>query len=176
MTCERTWTADIIRVLWAASPYMLTREELARRLWVLRKNAGFKPPKAFIETVQSTLNHHTSQSKVWAKNGSRPEDDLFYSPRGKGSGTWAVHRDRAADWLEDKGFPRDTGSTSVTVLAMDVARELVRQAIKTKDLDIKEWPATRITEAAKVLLDSQGENGKIITTARQAVEVRSRMP
>jgi hypothetical protein len=59
-------------------------------------------PKAFTETVQSTLNHHTSQSKVWDKN---PENDLFYSPKGKGSGTWAVHQDKAIAWLKTRSLP-----------------------------------------------------------------------
>ena len=72
----RTWTADIIHVLWDARPYM-TMDSLVRRLWALRNRAGLKPPKAFVETVQSTLNHHTSQSMVWVKNGSRGRPLLF---------------------------------------------------------------------------------------------------
>ena len=83
---KRAWTADVIRVLTGTSTYM-TMNQLTRRLWELRNHSGLNMPKAFTETVQSTLNHHTSQSKVWKKNGSRPEDDLFYSPRGKGSGS-----------------------------------------------------------------------------------------
>jgi hypothetical protein len=52
-------------------------------------------------------------------------------------------------------------------LAMEIAREIVRGAIKAKGLDMKEWPATRINEAAKALLRSQSEDGKIITAARR---------
>lgn len=55
-------------------------------------------------------------------------------------------------------------------LAMNVARELVRQAVKAKGLDQDEWPASRISQAAKALLDRQGDDGKIITSARKQVE------
>jgi hypothetical protein len=47
-------------------------------------------PKAFDKTVQSVLNQHTSQSKVFRKKNKRANDDLFYSPKGKHSGTWAL--------------------------------------------------------------------------------------
>ena len=53
---------------------------------------------------------------------------------------------------------------------MNIASELVRMAVKTKGLKREEWPATRITQAAKQLLDAQGENGRIITIVRQQVE------
>ena len=63
---------------------------------ILRHKAGLKLPQAFAETTQSTINHHTSQSEVWRKNGSRADDDILYSPLGEKSGTWAIkHRDRA---------------------------------------------------------------------------------
>lgn len=54
--------------------------------------------------------------------------------------------------------------------AMNTARELIRNVIKAKKLDEEEWPASRITQAAKALIESQGEDGKIISTARQQVE------
>jgi hypothetical protein len=63
------WIVDIILVLWNVKPYLITAE-LVRRLWTQRNKVGLKPPKAFAETVQSVLNHHTSQSDVWVKNGS----------------------------------------------------------------------------------------------------------
>lgn len=62
-------------------------------------------PKEFERTVQSCLNQHTSQSGVWKSAGGDPKQDLFYSPDGKGSGTWAVHRARALAWLEVHGLP-----------------------------------------------------------------------
>jgi hypothetical protein len=90
------WVRDLIRVLW---PY---EQRGRRRLRViddverLRKASGLPMPSKLEHTVQSTFNHHTSQSTRW--NG-KPQDDLFFSPQGKGSGSWAVHRDRAAAWL-----------------------------------------------------------------------------
>jgi hypothetical protein len=58
----------------------------------------------------------------------------------------------------------------VMTLAMNIARELVRTQVKAKGLDADEWPASRITQVAKALLDSQGDDGKIIQTARVQVE------
>jgi len=58
----------------------------------------------------------------------------------------------------------------VMTLAMNAARELVRQAVKAKGYDQDEWPASRISQAAKQLLDSQGEDGKIVSMARKQIE------
>jgi hypothetical protein len=79
------------------------------------------------------------------------------------------------DYASEYQFGQRTGGGGfrgdpVMTLAMNIARELVRQAIKTKGLDNDEWPASRISQAAKALLDSQGEDGKIITIARRQVE------
>lgn len=103
---ERPWTFDIIRVLWGVrNPSGMRIDDLAGELWRIRKPAGLNMPKAFGKTVQSTLNQHTSQSSEWQKNGEKPEDDLFYSPRGKRSGTWAVHRERALEWIRTHELP-----------------------------------------------------------------------
>ncbi len=98
---ERPWTFDIIRVLWGTTAYK-SMAELTKELWDIRRPSGLPMPKEFDRTVQSFLNTHTSQSSRW--NG-RPEDDLFYSPRGKGSGTWAVRRETAERWLKAKALP-----------------------------------------------------------------------
>jgi hypothetical protein len=99
---ERPWTRDIIRVLWGTRSMSFDR--LTRQLWELRDPSGLPMPKRFEKTVQSCLNQHTSQSKVFARLG-RPEDDIFYSPGGKFSGTWAVHRERVIAWLKRRGLP-----------------------------------------------------------------------
>jgi hypothetical protein len=57
----------------------------------------------------------------------------------------------------------------VMILAMNGARELVRQAIKARGLDRKEWPASRIIQAAKALLDSQAGD-TIIAAARKQID------
>ena len=78
------------------------------------------------------------------------------------------------DYANDYKFGVRTGGgfrgDPVMTLAMNVARELVRQAIKAKGLNQDDWPASKISTAAKALLDSQGENGKILQTARAQVE------
>lgn len=58
----------------------------------------------------------------------------------------------------------------VMTTAMNIAREMVRMAIKAKNLDMEDWPASRISTAAKALIESQGENGKIVATARKQVD------
>jgi hypothetical protein len=80
-------------------------DDLMTELWHIRAPSGLNMPKAFRATVQSTLNQHTAQSSEWQKNGAKPEDDLFCSPRGKGSGTWAVHRERALEWVKTHELP-----------------------------------------------------------------------
>ena len=79
------------------------------------------------------------------------------------------------DYANDYQFGVRTGGGGfrgdpVMTLAMNAAREIVRQAIKLKGYDAEEWPASRVSQAAKGLLDSQGENGKILQTARQTIE------
>jgi hypothetical protein len=78
------------------------------------------------------------------------------------------------DYASDYQFGARTGGgfrgDPVMTLAMNAARELIRQAIKVKGLDQDDWPAGKISTAAKALLDSQGENGKILQTARRTIE------
>lgn len=79
------------------------------------------------------------------------------------------------DYANDYQFGVRTGGGGfrgdpVMTLAMNISRELVRQAIKAKGLDQEEWPASRVSQAAKALIDNQGENGKILATARKQVE------
>jgi hypothetical protein len=164
------WIADIIRVL-SGHTTAVPMKELCRRLWALRNAPNVKMPKDFTQTVQSALNRHTCQSVEWRKNGSRQEDDLFYSPRGKGTGEWTLHRDRAAAWLRANGEARR--DDPVMTLTMNVAREIIRQAIKEQGLNPDDWPAAKISEAAKGLLDQQGEDGKIITAARKQIETEA---
>lgn len=79
------------------------------------------------------------------------------------------------DYANDYQFGVRTGGGGfrgdpVMTLAMNFGREMVRNAIKAKNLNQDEWPASRISQAAKALLDSQGEDGKIISAARKQVE------
>lgn len=79
------------------------------------------------------------------------------------------------DYANDYQFGVRTGGGGfrgdpVQTLAMNIARELIRTAIRTKGYDVDEWPASRVSQSARDLLTSQGDNGKIITTARKQVE------
>jgi hypothetical protein len=58
----------------------------------------------------------------------------------------------------------------VMTLALNMARDTVRKAIKDRDLSEADWPPTAVTVAAKALLDHQGEGGDLITTARRHIE------
>ena len=104
---DNPWTRDIIRALWEVDTYMRF-DALARRLRELREASGLQMPIKFDETVQSILYHHTSQSVEWKKSGAKPADDLFYSPKGKRSGTWALRsRERAVEWLKARNLNKD---------------------------------------------------------------------
>ncbi|MFI5021412.1 MAG: hypothetical protein ACHQRJ_07145 [Alphaproteobacteria bacterium] len=96
---ERPWVRDIIRALWGRRLGMQL-QQLYRDVWGLRYPSGLKMPKEFEAALRSSLNHHTSQSTRW--NG-KPEDDLFYSPDGRG--TWAIRHDIAAEWLKRHSLP-----------------------------------------------------------------------
>ena len=79
------------------------------------------------------------------------------------------------DYANDYQFGVRTGGGGfrgdpVMTLAMNIAREMVRAAVKGKGLDQDDWPASRVSQAAKALLDSQGEDGKLIQTARRQVD------
>lgn len=95
---NQPWIYDIVQVLWMSQSY-LSMDQLTKAVWKSRQMSGLPMPERFSETVQSALNRYTSQSSQF-RGGT--DDDLFYSPKGKGSGTWAVHRDRAAKWLKSK--------------------------------------------------------------------------
>lgn len=98
---DRPWAFDIIRVLWG-NRSSVSVKRLCGDVWKLRNPSDLPMPKDFGRTIQSVLNKHTRQSSEWS--GKR-EDDLFYSPQGKGSGTWAVHQDRAVEWLKSHELP-----------------------------------------------------------------------
>jgi hypothetical protein len=79
------------------------------------------------------------------------------------------------DYANDYAFGVRTGGGGfrgdpVMTLAMSVARDLVRNAIKARNLPADDWPASKISQAAKAILDQQGEDGKILSTARKQIE------
>src|ERR1700730_8975921 len=99
---NRPWAYDIIRVLWGTHS-QLSMAQLVKQLRDLRGPVGLPTPRAFERAIQSTLNSHTSQGSRFS---GKLDDDLFYSPEGKYSGTWAIRdRDRAAAWRAARGLP-----------------------------------------------------------------------
>lgn len=80
------------------------------------------------------------------------------------------------DYAADYEFGVRTGGGGgfrgdpVMTRAMEIARGVVRKAVKDKGLNEDDWPATKISQYAKAYLDQQGDDGPIITTARQQVE------
>jgi Leu/Phe-tRNA-protein transferase len=81
------WIVDILLVLSHADPRTgMTEGDLVWNLRIVRNKPGVKRPEAFDAVVRSCINHHTSQSSEWIKDGSRPENDILYSPKGKGVG------------------------------------------------------------------------------------------
>ena len=98
---EHTYVIDIIRIL--QGQIGIRKMDLDAALREKRVADQEPIPKAFDKTVQSVLNQHTSQSKVFRKKNKRANDDLFYSPKGKHSGTWALRSDeRARNWVKRK--------------------------------------------------------------------------
>lgn len=97
---ERPWTSDIIRVLWGRAS--VSMDQLTKDVAAFRRSTNLPTPQAFAKTVQSCLNQHTSQSSRFSGN---PDDDLFFSPKGKGSGTWAVRQGVALRWLKARSLP-----------------------------------------------------------------------
>jgi len=87
LRADRPWAYDIIRALWG-SLYGVPLTSLYRDLWAMRNPVGLPMPKAFEETIRSSIYDH--------------KDDLFYSPK---RGVWAVHRKAAAAWLRDHDLP-----------------------------------------------------------------------
>jgi hypothetical protein len=98
---KHPYVADLIRVL---LPYAngLRRSLVMHELEKQRKKDGLPIPSSFEEAVQSSYNHHSIDSVVFAKRKAPESDGIFYSPEGKGSGKWAVNRERARSWLKAK--------------------------------------------------------------------------
>src|SRR5215471_2186934 len=89
--------------------------------------------------------------------------------------TQDVMQQQLDDYASDYQFGVRTGGGGfrgdpVMTLAMNLSREVIRQAIKAKSLNSDDWPASRISQAAKALLDREGEDGKMIQAARRQLE------
>ena len=98
---KHSYVADLIRLL---MPHErgLTRQMVLHDLERQRYKEGLPVPPKFVEAVQSSYNYFSVDSLVFKKRGGRRDEELFYSPEGKGSGRWAVNREVAAVWLQTR--------------------------------------------------------------------------
>jgi hypothetical protein len=98
---ENPYVLDLIKVLWRYKAGF-GRTYVIDRIWELRQSKDLPMPKTFESTVQSAFNSHCEDSTVFRKRDVGPEQALFYSVGGKGSGRWAVHHQRAKEWVSKK--------------------------------------------------------------------------
>ena len=115
---------------------------------------------ALNQTLHENLRNNFAKKVVEGKDAGVPQETL---------------QQQLDDYANDYQFGVRTGGGGfrgdpVMTLSMNIAREVVRNAIKTKGMDTDDWPASRISQAAKALLDAQGEDGKIISMARKQVD------
>ncbi|SRR6266496_243528 len=96
------YVVDLIRVLEPHVPNGLARQSVLRALEKNRADAGLRIPPKFEQAVQHVYNWYSINSREFAKRKAAESEGLFYSPAGKGSGIWAINRDRAAAWLKAK--------------------------------------------------------------------------
>jgi hypothetical protein len=97
VTTKKVSAEELVRLL-LAKPTGLHIEQLEDILWKAR-NPDAPMPKGFRAVIYTTLSRYSSQSAVFRQKHRTPAQDLFFSPDGKGSGTWAVHRSKAEAWL-----------------------------------------------------------------------------
>ena len=136
--------------------------------------------QAFRVPVRYAAGHQLTEGEAGALNQTFHENlrNNFAKKVNEGSEaglTKEMLQQQLDDYATDYQFGVRTGGGGfrgdpVMTLAMNIAREMVRGAIKSKGLDQEQWPASRVSAAAKQLIESQGENGKIVATARTQVE------
>jgi hypothetical protein len=101
---ENPYVLQLIRVLWPFGERGLARRHVIERVWRLRNEIGVAMPKAFGATVQSAYNHHCEHSDVFVARNVSLDEALFYPVGRKGSGQWAINRNRAETWLRRKSL------------------------------------------------------------------------
>jgi hypothetical protein len=78
------------------------RVDVIDKVWRLRNDASVTAPASFENTVQAAYNYYCSASNVFAGRKADLGEALFYPVGRKGSGRWAVDRNRAVAWLKRK--------------------------------------------------------------------------
>lgn len=92
------YVLDLIAILY---PHKngLPRRQVINTMWRRRGQKGVNMPKAFDETIQAAFQTYAGDYAAFQARRAKLEDDLFFAPRGKGSGRWAVRQARADAWL-----------------------------------------------------------------------------
>jgi hypothetical protein len=136
--------------------------------------------QAFRVPIRYAAGHSLNDGEASALNQTFHENlrNNFASKVRDGAEAGVPHetlQQQLDDYANDYQFGVRTGGGGfrgdpVMTTAMNMARELVRNAVKAKGMDADAWPASRISQAAKALLEMQGENGKILSIARQQIE------
>jgi hypothetical protein len=101
---ENPHVMHLIRILWPFAEGGLIRRYAIERVWRLRNGVGVRMPKEFEAAVQSAFNNYCEKSDVFVRRNAKVEEALFYPVGRKGSGRWAVDRNRAEAWLKKKNF------------------------------------------------------------------------
>jgi hypothetical protein len=102
---ENPWVLHLIKVLWPYSRFGLRRADVMDRIRQIRVPKDLPVPKNYEQTIQSAFNRYSEDSDVFRRRNAPLSEALFFSPGGKGSGKWSVHRDRATEWLKAKDLP-----------------------------------------------------------------------
>lgn len=105
---DNPYVLDLIRVLYP-HPAGLHRSKVIDELWRRRGEKDLNMPKEFEKSVQSAFQQYAGEYATFQKRNAKSSDDIFYAPRGKGAGWWAVRLDRADAWLVAKKKEIGTG-------------------------------------------------------------------
>jgi hypothetical protein len=100
---ENPWVLDLIKVLYP-HPKGLSRSVVLHAVLRNRRQRGHPLPRQPEETIQSALQQHCMDSRVFQKRRAPSEDGLFHWPKGAGAGVWAVYPERAQVWLAARGI------------------------------------------------------------------------
>jgi len=95
---QSKWVTYLIEVL-LPHPDGLPRQDVIDRVTQRRREEGYSLPSDTMRTIQSAFNGHHQGSSEFSRRGRRLEDAFFYPVGGKGSGIWAMDRDKAQVWL-----------------------------------------------------------------------------
>ena len=96
---KHPWVGSLISILLSSPRGIMIRDMAISEVWKLRQPKGLSMPKKFEHTVQAVYNQNCEGYSAFVKRKLPKSEALFHSPEGIGTGVWAVHRERAAEWL-----------------------------------------------------------------------------